>query len=109
MESSATVSALGAMAQALGRDESRRAFVDQLGHVVTALGAIPDSPPVDFTVGDRNRLREIVDAVVETVERRIDEDTDNDSVKQHLASTIYEIRRRMEVIEGWFTHAFPGL
>ena len=109
MESSATVSALGAMAQSLGHDESRSAFVDQLGQVVTALGAIPDSQPVDFTVGDRNRLREIVDAVVVTVERRIDADTDNDSVKQHLASTIYEIRRRMEVIERWFTHAFPGL
>jgi hypothetical protein len=59
-------------------------------------------------VSDLDRLREIADAVVEDIERRIDRDEDNDSVTQHLASTIYEVRRRMEVIEAWFTHAFPG-
>jgi hypothetical protein len=109
MADSARVSAIGAMAHALGREEDRRTFVSGLAQVVTALGAIPDSPAVDFTVGDRDRLRTIADEVVEAVERRIDGGRDNEAVKQQLASTIYEVRRRMEVIEGWFTHAFPGL
>jgi hypothetical protein len=108
MTTSSIVGALGAMVQELRGEHSRRAFVNELAHVVTALGTIPDSPPADFIVSDRNRLREIADEVIEVIELRIDGDQDNDSVKQHLASTIYEIRRRMEVIEAWFTHAFPG-
>jgi hypothetical protein len=109
MTMSSIVSAIDTMVQDLRLEHHRRTFVDELAHVVTALGTIPNSPPVDFTVSDRNRLREIVDEVVEAIERRIDGDQDDDSVKQHLASTIYEIRRRMEVIETWFTHAFPGV
>jgi len=109
MADSAAVSAIGAMAHALGREEDRHTFVRELAQVVTALGTIPDSPAVDFTVRDRDRLRTIADEVVEAVERRIDGGRDNETVKQQLASTIYEVRRRMEVIEGWFTHAFPGI
>ncbi len=109
MTTSSIVRALDTRVQALRREHHGRAFVDELAHVVTALGTIPDSPPVDFTVSDRNRLREIVDLAVEAIEIRMDSDEDDDSKKQHLASTIYEIRRRMEVIETWFTHAFPDL
>jgi hypothetical protein len=109
MATSLIVSALDKRVQDLQLEHHRRTFVKEIAQVVTALGTIPDSPPVDFTVSDRNRLRAIADEVVEVIERRIDSDEDNDSVKQHLASTIYEIRRRMEVIESWFTHAFPGL
>jgi hypothetical protein len=106
---SSIVSALDTTVQELRREHQGHAFVDKLAHVVTVLGTIPDSPPVDFTVSDRNRLREIADLAVEAVELRIDGDEDSDSTKQRLASTIYEIRRRMEVIETWFTHAFPDL
>jgi hypothetical protein len=109
MATSLIVSALDKRVQDLRLEHHRRAFVDELAQVVTALGTIPDSPPVDFTVSDRNRLREIADEVVEVIERRIDGDADSDKVKQKLAETIYEIRRRMEIIESWFTHAFPGL
>jgi hypothetical protein len=109
MTTSSTVSALDTRVRALRREHQGRAFVDEIAHLVTVLGTIPDSPPVDFTVDDRNRLREIADLAVEAIEIRIDSDEDSDSKKQHLASTIYEIRRRMEVIETWFTHAFPDL
>ncbi len=109
MTTSSIVSALDTTVQELRREPQGRAFVDKLAHVVTVLGTIPGSAPVYFTVSDRNRLREIADLAVEAVELRIDGDEDNDSTKQRLASTIYEIRRRMEVIETWFTHAFPDL
>jgi hypothetical protein len=108
MTTSSIVSALDTTVQELRREHQGRAFVEKLAHVVTVLGAIPDSPPVDFSVSDRNRLREIADQAVEAIELRI-ESEDSDSTKQRLASTIYEIRRRMEIIEIWFTHAFPGL
>jgi hypothetical protein len=109
MTTSSIVSALDTRVQELRREHQGRTFVDEIAHLVKVLGTIPDSPPVDFTVSDRNRLREIVDMAVEAIELRIDSDEDSDSKKQHLASTIYEIRRRMEVIETWFTHAFPDL
>jgi hypothetical protein len=105
MTTSSTVSAIDTMVQELRLEHHRHTFVAELAHVVTALGTIPDSPASDFTVSDRNRLREIADEVAEVIERRIDSDEDSDSVKQHLASTIYEVRRRMEAIEAWFAHA----
>jgi hypothetical protein len=97
------------MVQELRLEHRRGTFIDELARVVTALGTIPDTEPVHLTVADRDRLREIADEIVAAIEHRIDTDQDAEPVKQHLASTIYEIRRRMEVVETWFSHDFPGV
>jgi hypothetical protein len=107
MVTSSIVSALDTRVQELRLEHHRRAFVDELAHVVGTLGTIPDSPPADFTVSDRHRLRELADEVVEAIERRIDSGGDGEKVQQQLAGTVYEIRRRMEAIETWFRH-FAG-
>ena len=107
MTASPIVAAIDRIVQELRLEHRRSTFVDELAHLVTALGTIPDSPAADFGVGDRNRLREMADEIVDAIERRIDSDRDKDDVKQRLASTIYEVRRRMEVIDAWFTHAYP--
>ena len=109
MTTSNAVGAIDTMAQELRLEHRRGTFIEELARVVTALGTIPDTEPVDLTVADRDRLREIADETVEAIEHRIDTDQDAEAVKQHLASTIYEIRRRMEVIETWFSHDFPGV
>jgi hypothetical protein len=77
-------------------------FTHKLAHVVTALGELPDSPPQGFTTEAMVRLRELADETVDAVERRIETGGDGDAAQQQLAGTIYEIRRRMEVIELWF-------
>jgi hypothetical protein len=79
-------------------------FTHKLAHVVTAIGAIPDLPPQDFTDGAMARLRELADEAVDAIERRIDSDAEGGGVPQQLAGTVYEIRRRMEVVETWFRH-----
>ena len=108
MRKSTLVATLDTQVQELRLEDRRRSFVNDLKHIITTLGQIPDSPPVDFGVGDRDRLREIADEIAESIERRIDDGGDDDATKQHLASTIYEVRRRTEIVEGWFAHAFPN-
>jgi hypothetical protein len=104
MTTSPVISALDTKVQEFRIEHTRRTFVDDLAHLVTALGAIEDMPPSDFSAADRERLREMADEIVEAIEVRIGSDEDSESVKQHLASTIYEVRRRMEVIEAGFAH-----
>jgi hypothetical protein len=80
------------------------AFKDRLAQIVTALGTIQDLPPATVTADDMKRLRELVEETVEAIERRIDTGGDSESVQQHLAGTVYEVRRRMEAVEVWFKH-----
>jgi nucleotide-binding universal stress UspA family protein len=80
------------------------AFTHRLAHVVTALGVLPDDPPAGFGAPAMTRLRQLVEETIDAVERRIDAGGDAPAAQQQLAGTIYEIRRRMEVIERWFTH-----
>jgi len=71
---------------------------------VPAPGVIPDAPPAGFAGQTMTRLRQLAEETIAAVERRIDEGGDAEAVQQQMAGTIYEIRRRMEVIEQWFTH-----
>jgi hypothetical protein len=78
------------------------AFKDTLRRIVSALGTIPDSAPGQFRVAELERLRELADETIDAIERRIDSGGDDLDVQQHLAGTVYEIRRRMEAVEIWF-------
>lgn len=82
----------------------RGAFTEKLGRIVSALGTIPDSASGELTTADMARLRELVDETVDAIERRIEVGADDQQVQQHLAGTVYEIRRRMEIVGVWFEH-----
>ena len=99
-----TLDELDTNVQELRIEQHHAAFTHQLAHLVTALGAIPDEPPQGFATEAMVRLRQLADEAVEAVERRIDSGGDAERDQQRLASTIYEIRRRMETIELWFRH-----
>jgi hypothetical protein len=90
--------------QELRLEQHRGGFKDKLGRIVSALGRIPDSTPIGFTRDDITRLRELVEQAVEAIEGRLDANVDNQDVQQHLAGTVYEIRKRMEVVSVWFRH-----
>jgi CO/xanthine dehydrogenase FAD-binding subunit len=90
--------------QNLRIEQHHRGFTHTLAHLVTAIGELPDSPAEDFTTELMVRLRELADEAVDAVERRIESGGDNVGDQQQLAGTIYEIRRRMEVVELWFRH-----
>jgi hypothetical protein len=90
--------------QELRIEPHHRAFTHKLAHVVSAIGAIPDSPPMEFTADAMVRLRALADETVEAIERRIDSGGDGEKEQQRLAGTVYEIRRRMEAVEIWFRH-----
>jgi hypothetical protein len=90
--------------QELRLEQHHSAFTHKLAHIVTTIGAIPDSPPQGFTADAIVRLRELAEETVEAIERRIDSGGDGEKVQQQLAGTVYEIRRRMEAVEMWFRH-----
>jgi len=93
--------------QELRREENASAFTHKLARVVSAIGAIADLPPQEVTAEAMVRLRELADETVEAIEGRIDTAGDIHT-QQRLAGTVYEIRRRMEVVETWFRHFTPG-
>ena len=99
-----TLDQIDTAVQELRIEPHHQAFTRELAHVVSALGALPDDPPQGFTTDAMVRLRQLADETVDAVERRIDSGGDVEPVQQKLAGTIYEIRRRMETIELWFTH-----
>ena len=78
-------------------------FTKHLAHVVSVLGAIPDTPG-DFTADDMDRLSDLAGETIEAIEQRIDTGGDGEDVQQQLAGTVYEIGRRMETIDTWFRH-----
>ena len=90
--------------QGLRIEQHRNAFTHKLAHIVSTLGAIPDSPPQGFTEDAMVRLRQLAEETVEAIERRIESGVDNEASQQRLAGTVYEIRRRMEAVETWFKH-----
>jgi hypothetical protein len=92
------------MVQELRVEQHKAAFLHNLGLIVGALGAIPDSPPHEFTVEAMKRLRELVEETVEAIEQRIDSGGDRNKVQQELAATVYAVRRRMEAVEIWVRH-----
>lgn len=99
----ARISALDTTVQELRIETNRGAFTDKLGRIVTALGDVPDSAAGEVSADDVRRLRELVDETVDAIERRLESQLDDQDVQQHLAGTIYELRRRMEAIDLWFT------
>ena len=98
-----TLGELDTAVQELRLEAHHTAFARTLAHIVTAIGAIPDDPPAGFTADTMSRLRELADEAVDAVERRLASRGDSEEQRQ-LAGTVYEIRRRMEVVELWFRH-----
>ena len=104
MTTPSTLEEIDKTLQQLQLAQHQSAFTHKLAHVVSAIGAIPDSPPEGFTAGDMDRLRELAEETVEAIERRLDSGGDADKVQQRLAGTVYEVRKRMEAVEVWFRH-----
>lgn len=102
-----TLAELDTTVQELRLEADRGAFIDKLRQIVTELGAIPDAAPGAITPEGARRLRELVDETVEAIERRIDAQLDGQNVQQQLAGTVYELRRRMEAVNGWIRHHAP--
>lgn len=50
------------------------------------------------------RVRRETDRLVDCIESRLERGGDGPSVRQRLASGIYDVRRGMEQLEVWFQH-----
>ena len=98
------MSALDTSVQELRVETQRGAFIDRLAKIVSGLGAVPDTLPGEVSAEDVQRLGDLVDETVEAIERRLNTQPDDEKVQQHLAGTVYELRRRMEAINLWFRH-----
>ena len=105
MAFTALMSELDTTVQELRLEAHRGAFTDRLAHIVSTLGLVPDSVTGDVTAEDVQRLGELVDETVDAIERRIDSQIDDQAVRERLAGTIYELRKRLEAINLWFRHS----
>ena len=108
MTTPSPLDAIDKTVQELRVEQHQSAFTHKLAHVVSAIGAIPDSPPEGFTVDDMDRLRELAEETVEAIEQRLEAGGDGEKVQQKLAGTVYEVRKRMEAVEVWFRHYTPA-
>ena len=95
-----TLDELDTTVQDLRSARDHDVFTTKLKQIVTAVGTFQDEPPPDLTGHSIARLRELVDDTVEAIERRIDAGVDRRRTQQHLAGTVYELRRRMEAVEA---------
>jgi hypothetical protein len=100
----ARMSALDTTVQELRLEAHRRAFTAKLAQIVTAIGTVQDSTPDEVSSDDIERLRQLVDETIDAIEQRLEARLDDQDVQQHLAGTVYELRRRMESVETWFRH-----
>lgn len=89
---------------AVSSNTSGRAFRKLTRDFVDALARVPDYPAADFSPLEVEQLSSTAEHVIAAIERRIDADEDRDRVKQELAETIYEMRRRLEEISRWRRH-----
>ena len=89
MTARSPLSDIEATVQELRLEQDQSTFTQKLAHVVSAIGAIPDSPPQGFTADTMLRLRQLADATVEAIEQRIDSGGDGEKVQQKLAGTVY--------------------
>jgi hypothetical protein len=99
------MSALDATVQELRLEGHRRAFTAKLAQIVTAIGTVQDSTPDEVSSDAIERLRQLVDETIDAIEQRLEARLDDQDVQQHLAGTVYELRRRMESVETWFRHS----
>jgi hypothetical protein len=104
MSFAARMSTLDTTVQELRLETHRGAFTAKLAQIVTAIGTVQDAAPEEISSDDIERLRELVNETVDAIERRLDAQLDGQDVQQHLAGTIYELRRRMESVEAWLRH-----
>lgn len=89
---------------AVANNTSSRAFRRLTRDFADALARVPDYPAADFSPVEIEQLSSTAEHVIAAIERRIDADEDRDRVKQELAETIYEMRRRLEEISRWRRH-----
>jgi hypothetical protein len=101
----ARMNALDTTVQELRLETHRSAFTDKLAQIVTAIGTVQDSTSNEVTSDDIERLRQLVDETIDAIEQRLEARLDDQDVQQHLAGTVYELRRRMESVETWFRHS----
>jgi len=101
----ARMNALDTTVQELRLETHQRAFTDKLAQIVTAIGTVQDSRSNEVTSADIERLRQLVNDTIVAIEQRLETRLDDQDVQQHLAGTVYELRRRMESVETWFGHA----
>lgn len=93
-----------AAAQGLSLDLSGKSFQKLAREFVNALAEVPDLPAAEFTAVEIEQLSSTADHVIAMIERRIEAATDRPALQQDLASTIYDIRRRLEEISRWRRH-----
>jgi hypothetical protein len=102
------VSALTDRAESLARYARSARFERAFERDVTAfsalLDAVPFTGPDDATPAEIDRLFQIAEEVVASVENRIESRRDSKATQLRLAESVYRIRAELEEIARWRRH-----
>ena len=103
---------LAPAAEALATRVTSARFGFSFGRAVFAflrfLAAVPDSNPLQVTAAELADLRTTSARVIESIARRLDPRHARQSIRQRLASAVYEITYETDAIERWYRHFTTG-
>jgi hypothetical protein len=81
-----------------------RPFIKSVRTFVSALKAIPDTGPSEYTHENLGRIRDLAERVIAEIDDRLEDADDPPRVQQELATTVYTIRKALEEVNRWERH-----
>ena len=84
-----------------GRQHS---FDKTVAGFVQLLATVPDYPATEFSQDGIGTLKATAEAVIISIEARIEKGEGSATDERHMAEGVYEIRRLLEEIDRWRRH-----
>jgi len=95
---------LAAQCGAVMNTARTKPFAIAAARFADTLATIPDYPASDMSHEAFARVNAIAEQVIAQIEERLDAGAIDDTTGEHLADTIYEIRRGLEEAFRWRKH-----
>jgi len=94
-----------ALSDTIGTTTHRRTFQHAVNDFVGVLVSVLDYPAAEFSIDEIGLLRRLSEGVIERIELRLNTPGDSTNVQVVLVEAVYEIRRRLELIDEWRRHS----
>jgi glycyl-tRNA synthetase beta subunit len=98
------VEQLAAQGSAVLKSDKLKSLAVAAERFADALATIPDYPPAELSADGFARVSAIAEQVISQIEHRLAENEIDDQTRDHLADSIYEIRRALEEAFRWRKH-----
>ncbi len=93
-----------ALSETIGAVRHWRVFRRAVNDFVGVLASVPDYPAAEFSIDEIGVLRTLSEGVIDRIEQRVSAQDDSASVQRGFVEAVYDIRRRLELIDEWRRH-----